>query len=123
MIKFLLAAAAVVGLFFLTPAANNFKASIVSVVNPASSERQSLSDLQQHLSAISKTISQPAFQNLSTAQKTSELKTMLNQATGILDQAQQTAQKTDIAATISTIAHNVLPQSWTSAPSCTPAGQ
>lgn len=118
MIKFLLIIAAAGGVFLLTPAGDQLKAKALSIVNPAAIERNTLADLEENLDEISKTVSQPAFQSLNNTEKTKALKTMLGQANQILDEAQDTAEKSDFAATISNVVKNVLPKSWTTQPIC-----
>jgi hypothetical protein len=118
MLKFFLVAVAAGGLFLLTPAGDQFKASALSIVNPAAVERQSLANLRQHLDTMNKTVNQPAFQALTSAEKTKELKTMISQADKMLTKAEEVAQKSDVGATVSAITKTILPKSWTSPPVC-----
>lgn len=116
--KFFFVVLAVGGLLLLTPAGDQFKASVLSIVNPAAVERQSLADLHQHLEAMNKTVAQPDFQALTNTEKTKELKAMIGQADRMLTKAQDVAQKSDVGATISAITKTILPKSWTSPPVC-----
>lgn len=101
------------GIFLLTPVGEEFRVSTLSVINPASVERQTLADLREHLETVTETVAKPAFQSLNSSDKTKELKAMLGQAGSILNKAEESAEKSDLGATISAITKTILPKSWT----------
>ena len=112
MFKLLLIVAAGVGIFMLTPTGQQFRASAMDIVNPASNERLHLSDAKHQLDVITRTIEQPSFQSLSSTAKTQKLESLISQVDTSLGQAQDTAEKMDVGATISTLARKILPESW-----------
>lgn len=118
MIKLLLGALVVGGIFLVTPAGQAFKTSVIEVVNPVAHEKEKLSGLEEYLDTMVKTVSQPKFQNLSDSEKTREIKTMLSQADALLEDAQETAEDLDLLATLSSMLKKSLPDSWFLDDSC-----
>jgi len=95
-----------------------FKDHVISIINPAITERKIIADLQQNLSALSKTINKPEFQNLSTAEKVKQLNNLLKETAALANTAQETAAKSDITASIgagiNTIIQKIIPSTQNS---------
>lgn len=101
------------GIFYLSPAGNALKTRVVSVVNPSASETQTLTTLKTQLNSISTEVSQPAFEKLSPSQQSQKLQSLVGAADQTLQEAQDTANKTDLSATLSSVIKNTLPANWT----------
>jgi len=111
MFKIILFGVAVVGLLVFTPLGQPFKDHVLSVINPAITERKVVADLQQNLTTLSKTINDSKFQKMSAPEQLKKLNSMVGDASTLANIAQETATKSDITAGISTLIQKIIPSS------------
>lgn len=100
--KFLFCIVVIIALIAITPYGQQLKARVIDVINPAAAGRRNLADLKKNLNTISSTINKSSFQNLSTAEKTKQLNSLLKETTTLVNIAEQTAAKSDFTAAIGT---------------------
>ena len=108
-IKLLFFVIAIIGLLVFTPLGQPFKDHVISIINPAITERKTIADLQQSLTTLSKTINDPKFQKMNAPEQLSKLNGLVKGASTLADSAQKTATKSDITAGISALIQKFIP--------------
>jgi len=109
MIKLLIFGIIIIGLLVFTPLGKPFKDHVISIINPAITERKVIADLQQNLNTLSKTVNEPEFQKMSAPEQLSKLNNLIKKTTTLANVAQETATKSDITASISTLIQKIIP--------------
>ncbi|HZZ99515.1 MAG TPA: hypothetical protein VFK07_02275 [Candidatus Paceibacterota bacterium] len=125
MLRFLVIIAAAGGFLFFTPVGKQItgqaKARVVSVIDPAFEQRSSLSDLSGTLSKMSDTINSSTFQRSSQASQVRQLNSLLDEAQGALEQAQDKAKNGDTASTLNALIQKIIPVSQPATPTICPS--
>jgi len=109
MIKLFIFGIAVIGLLVFTPLGQPFKDHVISIINPAITERKVIADLQQNLNTLSKTVNEPEFQKMSAPEQLNKLNSLIKKTTTLANVVEETATKKDITASISTLIQKVIP--------------
>ena len=114
MIKLFIFGIALVGLLTFTPLGQQFKDRVISIINPAITERKIIADLQQNLNTLSKTVNKPEFQKMSASEQLNTLNGLIKKTATLANTAQETAAKSDITAGISALIQKIIPSTQNS---------
>mgnify|MGYP001576949132 FL=1 len=121
MTKLFIFGIAVVGLLVFTPLGQPFKDHVISIINPAITQRKVVADLQQNLSTLSKTVNAPGFQKMSASEQLSKLNGLINKTATLANVVEETAAKSDITAGISTLIQKIIPSNQNNSSSNQPS--